>query len=79
MAGRTRDGQALVGYSVAEQSGGRVTLCAVCTMREETRSVGFLVWPQNQVSYGLSVVWPQNHWDGFFGFGLKTGNYGLVI
>jgi hypothetical protein len=22
---------------------------------------------------GLSVVWPQNHWDGFFCFGLKTG------
>jgi hypothetical protein len=40
---------------------------------------------------GLSVVWPQNHWDGFsrFGlkiggggfsdFGLKTDNYSLVI
>jgi hypothetical protein len=22
---------------------------------------------------GLSVVWSQNHWDGFFCFGLKTG------
>jgi hypothetical protein len=22
---------------------------------------------------GLSVVWPQNHWDGFLRFGLKTG------
>jgi hypothetical protein len=21
---------------------------------------------------GLSVVWPQNHWDGFLRFGLKT-------
>jgi hypothetical protein len=21
---------------------------------------------------GLSVVWPQNHWDGFSRFGLKT-------
>jgi hypothetical protein len=41
--------------------------------------------------YGLSVVWPQNLWDGFawfglkiggFGFpdlGLKTGSFGLVI
>jgi hypothetical protein len=36
-----------VGYSVAERSGGRVTLCAVCTMHEETRSVYFLVEPQN--------------------------------
>jgi hypothetical protein len=22
---------------------------------------------------GLSVIWPQNHWDGFLRFGLKTG------
>jgi hypothetical protein len=29
--------------------------------------------------YGLSVVWPQNHWDGFPGLGLKTRSYGLVI
>jgi hypothetical protein len=28
---------------------------------------------------GLSVVWSQNHWVGFPGLGLKTGNYGLVI
>jgi hypothetical protein len=40
---------------------------------------------------GLSMVWPQNHWDGFSRFslktgirgfpylGLKTGSYGLVI
>jgi hypothetical protein len=40
---------------------------------------------------GLSVVWPQNHSDGFLvepqnqggrgfpGLGLKTGSYGLVI
>jgi hypothetical protein len=28
---------------------------------------------------GLSVVWPQNHRDGFPGLGLKTGNYGFVI
>jgi hypothetical protein len=26
---------------------------------------------------GLSVVWPQNRWDGFFRFGLKTGGYGF--
>jgi hypothetical protein len=23
---------------------------------------------------GLSVVWPQNHWDGFLWFGIKTGD-----
>jgi hypothetical protein len=37
-----------VGYSVAGQSGGWVTSCAVCTMHVETRSVDFLVGPQNQ-------------------------------
>jgi hypothetical protein len=26
---------------------------------------------------GLSVVWPQNHWDGFLRFGLKTGGFGF--
>jgi hypothetical protein len=37
-----------IGYSVAEQLRGRVALCAVCTWHVETRSVGFLVEPQNQ-------------------------------
>jgi hypothetical protein len=27
--------------------------------------------------YGLLVVWPQNHWDGFSRFGIKTGGGGL--
>jgi hypothetical protein len=26
---------------------------------------------------GLSVVWPQNHWDSFLRFGLKTGGDGF--
>jgi hypothetical protein len=39
---------AKVGYSVAGRSGGRVTLCAVYIVHVETRSVGFLVEPQNQ-------------------------------
>jgi hypothetical protein len=39
---RTGDGQAQVGYSVAEWSRGRVTLCAVCTVYKETRSTVFL-------------------------------------
>jgi hypothetical protein len=27
---------------------------------------------------GLSLVWPQNHWDGFLWFGLKTGDDGFL-
>jgi hypothetical protein len=27
--------------------------------------------------YGLSVVWPQNYWDSFLRFGLKTGGDGF--
>jgi hypothetical protein len=26
----------------------------------------------------LLVVWPQNHWDGFSRFGLKTGGDGFL-
>jgi hypothetical protein len=26
---------------------------------------------------GLSVVWPQNHWDSFLRFGLKTSGDGF--
>jgi DNA-binding transcriptional regulator of glucitol operon len=37
-----------VGYLVAGQSRGRVAPCAVCTVHVDTRSVGFLVEPQNQ-------------------------------
>jgi hypothetical protein len=55
---------------------GRVAPCAVCTWHVETRTVGFLVEPQNQgrrfVS-GLaskplrrfSPIWPQNRWRRF--------------
>jgi hypothetical protein len=60
-----------VGYSVAGRSRGRVTLSAVCTWHVETRSVGFLVEPQNQGRRFVSglaskplerflAVWPQN-------------------
>jgi hypothetical protein len=27
----------------------------------------------------LSVVWPQNHWDGFLRFSLKTGGDGFLV
>jgi hypothetical protein len=56
-----------VGCSVAERSRGRVALCAVCIVHVETRSVSFLVEPQNQGG------------GGFLGLGLKTGRYSLVI
>jgi hypothetical protein len=45
---RTGDGQAQVRYSVAGWSRGWVTLCAVYTVYEETRSACFFVEPQNQ-------------------------------
>jgi hypothetical protein len=56
---------AQVGYSVAGRSRSRVTPCAVCTGHVETRSVSFLVEPQNQGG------------GGFSGLGLKTGSFGL--
>jgi hypothetical protein len=40
---RTGDGQAQVGYSVAGRSRDQVTLCAVYTVHNETRSVSFFV------------------------------------
>jgi hypothetical protein len=39
---------AQVRYSVAGQSRGRVTLCAVCTVHVKMSSTDFLVEPQNQ-------------------------------
>jgi hypothetical protein len=56
-----------VGYSVAKRSRGRVALCTVCTVHVETRSVSFLVEPQNQGG------------GGFIGLGVKTSSYSLVI
>jgi hypothetical protein len=60
------------GYSMARRSRGRVMLCTVYTMHVETWSACFLVEPRNQ-GYDLSVVWPQNHRNGFSRFSLKTG------
>jgi hypothetical protein len=45
---RTEDDQAQVEYSVARRSEGRVTLCAISTIRKETMSMRFLVEPQKQ-------------------------------
>jgi hypothetical protein len=63
---RTGDDQAQIRYSVAGRLGGRVTMCAVCAVHKETRSVSFLVEPQNQ-----------GRW--FRGLGLKTGSSSLVF
>jgi hypothetical protein len=41
-----------------------------CTWRREAR-VSWL--SLKTMVNGLSVVWPQNHWEGFFRFSLKTG------
>jgi hypothetical protein len=65
---RTENGQAHVGYSVTEQSRGQVTLCAVCTVHHASKLRSTV----------LSVVWPQNDWDGFSWFGLKTGDFGFL-
>jgi hypothetical protein len=55
---------AQVGYSVAGRSRGRVAPCAVCTVHVETRARVSWLSLKTKV-YGLSVVWPQNHWDSF--------------
>jgi hypothetical protein len=75
---RTGDGQAQVGYSLARRSRGRVTLCVVYAMRKETRSVSFLVQPQNQGLWFLPV-WSQNRWLWFLWFGLKTTHSGFLV
>jgi hypothetical protein len=67
---RTGDGQAWVRYSVVGRSGGRVVLCAVCTVHKETRSAGFLVEPQNQ-GHRVSQFGPQNRQLRFGDLGLK--------
>jgi hypothetical protein len=54
-----------------------VTLCAVCTMHVKMRSASFLVEPQNQ-SLRCVSGWPQNHWDGFLCFDLRTGGNGFL-
>jgi hypothetical protein len=75
---RTGNGQAKVGYSVVGWLICWVTLCADCTMHEETRSTGFFVERENQGRRFL-LVWPQNRWLRVFRVGPQNCNYGLVI
>jgi hypothetical protein len=48
----------------------RCVRSAPCMWRQEAQ-VSWLSF-KTKVN-GLSVVWPQNHWDGFLQFGLKIG------
>jgi hypothetical protein len=67
---RTGDGQTQFEYLVAGRSGGRVIPCAVCTVHIETRSVSFLIEPQNQ-GRRVSQFGPQNRQLWFGDLSLK--------
>jgi hypothetical protein len=67
-----------VGYSVDERSRGRVVLCAVCTVHMETRSVSFLIEPQNQDRWFVSSL-ASNPLGQFLRFDLKTSGDGLLV
>jgi hypothetical protein len=54
---------AQIDYSMTGGIGGRVTSCVVYTVHVETRSVYFLVEPQNQGRWFVSGL-TSNHWDG---------------
>jgi hypothetical protein len=68
-----------VGYLVAGRSRGRVTLCAVCTVHVETRSVGFLVEPQNQCRRFVSGLASKSLGRFLIGLGLKTNGDSLWV
>jgi hypothetical protein len=68
---------AQVGYSMARRSRGRVAPCAVYTVHMETRSVGFLVEPQNQGRRFVSGLASKPLGRFLFGLGLKTDDDGL--
>jgi hypothetical protein len=68
---------AQVEYSVAEQSRGRVVPCAVYTVHVETRSVSFLVQPQNQCRWFVSGFASKLLGRFLMGLGLKTDGDGL--
>jgi hypothetical protein len=75
---RIRDGQAHVEYSVARWSGGQVTLCAVCTVHNEMRSVDFLVEPQNQ-GWRISWLSLRTKVGGFLGWASKSWLVGFLV
>jgi hypothetical protein len=63
---------AQVVYLVAERSRDWVAPCAVCTWHVETRSVGFLVEPQNQGRRFVSGLASKPPGRFLIGLGLKT-------
>jgi hypothetical protein len=66
-----------VGYSMAGRSRGRMTPCAVCTVHAETRSIGFLVEPQNQGRLFVSGLTSKPLERFLIGLGLKIDGNGL--
>jgi hypothetical protein len=82
--GDSHTGRVLGGLMIGRSG----TPCAVCTVHVETRSVSFLIEPQNQSRRfvcGLaskplgrfSPIWPKTGGYGFLCFGLKTCSYGF--
>jgi hypothetical protein len=69
---------AQVGYSVAGRMRSWVALRAVCTMHVETRSVNFLVEPQNQVRRFVNDLASKSLGQ-FLRFDLKTGGDGFLV
>jgi hypothetical protein len=70
---------AQVGYSVAGRSRGRVAPCAVCTVHVKTRSVSFLVEPQNQGQRFVSGLASKPLGRFLISLGLKTDGDGLLV
>jgi hypothetical protein len=79
---------AQVGYSMAGRSRDRLALCAVCIVHVETRSVNFLVEPQDQVERFVSGLTSKSlgrlvsslaskPLGRFLWFGLKIGGDGF--
>jgi hypothetical protein len=68
---------AQVEYSVAGRSRGRVARYVVCTYHVETRSVGFLVEPQNQGRWFVSGLILEPLGRFLIGLGLKNDGDGL--
>jgi hypothetical protein len=63
---------AQVGYSVGERSRGQVVPCVVYIVHVETRSVSFLVEPQNQGRQFVSGLASKPLGQVLIGLGLKT-------
>jgi hypothetical protein len=57
---------------------GQVAPCAVCTVHVETRSVDFLVEPQNQGQWFVSGL-TSKPVERFLRFGLKTGGDSFLV